>query len=68
VKWALPFTIVNFTGHSGASWAPKERESTVAKFATVRQEGTRKVERKIDYYNLDAIISVGYRVNSISKE
>ena len=42
-----------------------ERESTVAKFATVQQEGLRKVERRIDYYNLDAIISVGYRVNSI---
>jgi hypothetical protein len=41
------------------------RESTVAKFATVQQEGARKVERRIDYYNLDAIISVGYRVNSI---
>jgi prophage maintenance system killer protein len=41
------------------------RESTVAKFATVQQEGPRKVERRIDYYNLDAIISVGYRVNSI---
>ena len=42
-----------------------ERKSTVAKFATVQQEGSRKVERRIDYYNLDAIISVGYRVNSI---
>jgi len=42
-----------------------ERESTVAKFATVQQEGSRKIERMIDYYNLDAVISVGYRVNSI---
>ena len=40
-----------------------DRGSTVAKFATVRQEGAREVERKIDYFNLDAIISVGYRVN-----
>ena len=40
------------------------RESTVAKFATVQNEGNRPVERDIDYYNLDVIISVGYRVKS----
>ena len=40
-------------------------EATVAKFATVQKEGDRKVERNIDYYNLDMIISVGYRVNSL---
>jgi hypothetical protein len=40
------------------------RESTVAFFATVQDEGARKVERRIEYFNLDAIISVGYRVNS----
>lgn len=38
--------------------------ATVAKNATVQMEGNRKVERIIEYYNLDAIISVGYRVNS----
>ena len=38
--------------------------ATVAKFATVQTEGTRTVERNIDYYNLDVIISVGYRVKS----
>lgn len=38
--------------------------ATVAKFATVQTEGTRTVERIIDYYNLDVIISVGYRVKS----
>ena len=38
--------------------------STVAKFATVQNEGGRKVTRKIEYYNLDVIISVGYRVKS----
>ena len=38
--------------------------STVAKFATVRKEGGRSIEREIDFYNLDAIISVGYRVKS----
>ena len=40
------------------------RESTVANFATVQNEGGRQVERAIDYYNLDVIISVGYRVKS----
>lgn len=39
-------------------------KATVAKNATVQTEGKRQVERMIDYYNLDAIISVGYRVNS----
>lgn len=38
--------------------------STVAKIATVGQEGNREVLRDIEYYNLDAILSVGYRVNS----
>ena len=38
--------------------------STVAKFATVQKEGNRKVTREIEYYNLDMIISVGYRVKS----
>lgn len=38
--------------------------STVAKFATVQKEGTRLVNREIEYYNLDMIISVGYRVKS----
>jgi hypothetical protein len=41
------------------------KNSTVAKFATVQNEGNRAIEREIEYYNLDAIISVGYRVNSI---
>ena len=40
------------------------RESTVANFATVQNEGERQVERNIEYYNLDVIISVGYRVKS----
>lgn len=41
-----------------------QEESTVAFFATVQEEGTRTVKREIAYYNLDMIISVGYRVNS----
>lgn len=41
-----------------------DRGATVAKNATVQIEGERKVDRDIEFYNLDAIISVGYRVNS----
>lgn len=42
-----------------------EESSTVAFFATVQNEGGREIERKIAYYNLDVIISVGYRVKSL---
>ncbi len=38
--------------------------STVANFATVQKEGDRLVERNVEYYNLDMIISIGYRVKS----
>ena len=41
------------------------KNSTISKMETVRIEGTRQVKRTLDYYNLDAIIAVGYRVNSI---
>ncbi len=41
-----------------------EQNRTCRKFRQVRQEGNRKVEREIDHYNLDVIISVGYRVKS----
>lgn len=41
-----------------------DKVSTCAKFAQVQQEGNRTVRRELEYYNLDAIISVGYRVNS----
>ncbi|MBR5433560.1 MAG: virulence protein RhuM/Fic/DOC family protein [Bacteroidales bacterium] len=41
-----------------------QRESTCAKIAQVQIEGNRKVSRKVPYFNLDMIISVGYRVNS----
>ena len=41
-----------------------EEVSTVRKFRTVRQEGSRTVERELVYYNLDLIISLGYRVKS----
>ena len=42
-----------------------EQSATVAKIATVQTEGGRQVERQIEYYNLDVIISVGYRVKSL---
>ena len=41
-----------------------DRNSTVKEYLTVQKEGTRSVKRKIEYYNLDVIISVGYRVKS----
>lgn len=42
-----------------------EKSSTVRKFRTVQTEGNREVERERDHYNLDVIISVGYRVKSV---
>ncbi|MBS5797589.1 MAG: virulence protein RhuM/Fic/DOC family protein [Dysgonomonas mossii] len=41
-----------------------EKKATVKQYLTVRQEGNRVVKRQIEYYNLDVIISVGYRVKS----
>ena len=41
-----------------------DKLATVRKFRTVQKEGSRTVQRELEYYNLDAIISVGYRVNS----
>ena len=42
-----------------------EPETTVKKYLTVRREGNRDVRRELEYYNLDMIISVGYRVKSL---
>jgi len=42
-----------------------ESAATVSKMEIVRQEGSRKVRRAVDHYNLDMVISVGYRVNSL---
>lgn len=42
-----------------------EKDSTIRNFRIVQTEGKRQVERNVDFYNLDAIISVGYRVNSV---
>ena len=41
-----------------------DKNSTIEEFSIVQKEGNRQVSRKIKYYNLDAVISVGYRVNS----
>lgn len=41
-----------------------QREATISILETVQQEGNREVKRNLEYYNLDAVISVGYRVNS----
>jgi len=41
-----------------------QREATISKMEIVRPEGNREVARQVEYYNLDAIIAVGYRVNS----
>lgn len=43
-----------------------DKRSTVSKIETVQEEGKRKISRKIEYYNLDLIISIGYRVNSVN--
>jgi len=41
-----------------------EEDATTEDFSIVRQEGTRQVKRRLKHYNLDAIISVGYRISS----
>ena len=41
-----------------------DRDSTTVKISVVQKEGNRNVKREVDHYNLDAIIAVGYRVNS----
>jgi hypothetical protein len=57
----------NVSEHIKHIYNSKELEpiATVRKFRTVQIEGNRKVSRSIDHYNLDMIISIGYRVNSI---
>ena len=57
--------IVEQLGHIYAE-AELEKEATCRDFRQVRQEGKRQVNRLVTHYNLDAIISVGYRVNSIT--
>lgn len=59
-------TIPTINEHIGNIYSSGElsEESTVRNFRIVQKEGNRDVSREIEYYNLDAIISVGYRVNS----
>jgi hypothetical protein len=56
----------NISHHINSIYEEEELapEATVKKYLTVRQEGSREVKRLLDYYNLDMIISVGYRVKS----
>ncbi len=56
----------NISEHITAVYSSGELQpfATVRKFRTVRQEGKRMVARELEYYNLDMIISVGYRVNT----
>jgi hypothetical protein len=60
-------TVPTINEHLDNIYKQKElsREATVRKFRIVQTEGNRQVERTTDFYNLDAIISVGYRVNSL---
>ena len=60
-------TVPNISMHIRSIYAEGELtpEATIKKFLTVRREGNRDVRRELDYYNLDMIISVGYRVKSL---
>ena len=59
-------SIPNISMHIKSIYSEKElnEAETLKKFLTVRQEGNRQVNRSLEYYNLDIIIAVGYRVNS----
>jgi hypothetical protein len=59
-------TVPTINEHLANLYGQKEIEkgATIRKFRTVQKEGNREVSRNIDYYNLDAIIAVGFRVNS----
>jgi hypothetical protein len=58
-------TIPNVSMHIRNIYAEGEMkpEATVKDFLTVRREGTRDVQRRLEFYNLDIIVSVGYRVS-----
>ena len=59
-------TVPNISMHLRSIYKTGEltAEATLKNFLTVRQEGARQVRRNLEYYNLDAIIAVGFRVNS----
>ena len=54
-----------FSGSFSLRREELKKEATTEKISVVRREGNRDVNRTLQFYNLDAIISVGYRVNSI---
>ena len=60
-------TIPNISMHIKAIYKENEldKNPTVKKYLTVQKEGNREVTRNVEHYNLDVIISVGYRVNSL---
>src|SRR5580704_1923590 len=59
-------TVPTINEHLANLYAQKEisEPATIRNFRTVQTEGSRKVARNVDFYNLDAIIAVGFRVNS----
>lgn len=59
-------TVPTISEHLGNLYTQQEvsAPATIRKFRTVQQEGNREVARNVDFYNLDAIIAVGFRVNS----
>lgn len=59
--------ITNINEHLKEIYSSKELtlDSTIRNFRIVQNEGDRQVARSLNFYNLDAIISVGYRVNSL---
>lgn len=66
IAHAFGVTVQNVSQHIIEIYASQElpKNRTIKKFFIVRLEGKRQVERQIDHYNLDMILSVGYRVNS----
>src|SRR5574344_1927243 len=56
--------LIIYQGKSGTEIDVERKDSTVRKFRTVRKEGKRNVSRYLEYYKLDLILSVGYRVKS----
>ncbi|MDP3466539.1 MAG: RhuM family protein [Sulfuricurvum sp.] len=63
----LEVTVPNINMHIKAIYKEEElfENRTIQKYLIVQQEGKREVKREVEHYNLDVIISVGYRVNSI---
>ncbi len=59
-------TVPNINMHIKAIYKEEElfENRTIQKYLIVQQEGKRKVKREVEHYNLDVVISVGYRVNS----